>query len=78
MISYGPRREKTCLRRFANNNGADQPAHLGSLISPFVIHFSKSSICKLATDEISPEETGLSLVISETPKTGFVVSRPIY
>ena len=24
--TYGPRREKTCLRRFANNKGADQPA----------------------------------------------------
>ena len=25
-----------------------------------------------------PAETGLSLALSETPKTGFVVSRPIY
>ena len=24
---FGPRREKTCLRGFANNKGADQPAH---------------------------------------------------
>ena len=24
---YGPQREKTCLRGFANNKGADQPAH---------------------------------------------------
>ena len=35
--TYGPRREKTCLRRFANNTGADQPAHPRSLISAFVI-----------------------------------------
>ena len=34
---YGPRREKTCLRVFANNTGADQPAHPRSLISAFVI-----------------------------------------
>ena len=27
---YGPRREKTRLREFANNKGADQPAHLQS------------------------------------------------
>ena len=25
--SFGPRREKTCLRGFAKNIGADQPAH---------------------------------------------------
>ena len=34
---YGPRREKTCLQWFANNKGADQPAHTRSLISAFVI-----------------------------------------
>ena len=32
-----PRREKTCPRAFANNTGADQPAHPRSLISAFVI-----------------------------------------
>ena len=32
-----PRHEKTCLMPYANNNGADQPAHLRSLISAFVI-----------------------------------------
>ena len=29
----GPQCEKTCLRRFANNKGADQPAHPRRLIS---------------------------------------------
>ena len=38
MNKDGPLREKTCLREFANNTGADQPAHLRSLISVFVIH----------------------------------------
>ena len=38
---------------FANNTGADQPAHPRSLISAFVIRFSESIICKLASDEIS-------------------------
>ena len=51
-ILFGPRREKTCLRRFANNKGADQPAHPRSLISAFVIRFSESIICYLATGEI--------------------------
>ena len=82
----GPRRKKTCLRRFANNTSADQPAHPCSLISAFVIHLLKSIISRLATSEISlfylvsvTEETGLSLALSETPKTmtGFVATRPI-
>ena len=33
--SYGPQREKTCLRGFANNKGTDQPVHPHSLISAF-------------------------------------------
>ena len=49
----GPRREKTCLRGFANNTSADQTAHPRSLISAFVIRFFKSIICKLETGEIS-------------------------
>ena len=40
---YGPRREKTCLRGFGNNTGADQPAHPRSLISAFVIRFLEST-----------------------------------
>ena len=49
----GPRREKTCLRGFANNTGADQPAHPRRLISASVIHLSKRIISRLATSEIS-------------------------
>ena len=48
-----PQREKTCLRGFANNTDADQPAHPRRLISAFVIRFLVSFICKLATGEIS-------------------------
>ena len=50
---YGPRREKTCLREFANNTGADQPAHPRSLISAFVIHVLENTMSKLATTGIS-------------------------
>ena len=50
---FGPQRQKTCLRRFANNKAADQPVHTHSLISTFVIRFLESIICKLATGEIS-------------------------
>ena len=38
---------------FANNTGADQPAHSRSLISAFVIRILESIICKPATDEVS-------------------------
>ena len=37
VLLHGPRREKTCFRGFANNTGADQPAHQRRLISTFVI-----------------------------------------
>ena len=49
---FGPGREKTCLRGFAKNKGADQPAHPRSLISAFVIRFLENFICKLPTGEI--------------------------
>ena len=82
--AYGPPREKTCRRGCVNNTGADQPAHRGSLVSTSVIRFLESIICKLATGEISifelvsvAEETGLKIALLETPKTGFVASRPI-
>ena len=50
--SYGPHREKTCLRWFANNKGADQPAHLRRLISAFVVCVLEN-IPKLATSKFS-------------------------
>ena len=53
-------------------------------ISAFVIPFLESTISKLATKTSSifklvsvAEETGLSLAIMETPKTGFLTSRSI-
>ena len=52
-ISFGPPREKTCLRGFTNNTGADQPAQPRSLVSAFVIHVLESTISKLATSVIS-------------------------
>ena len=50
---YGPQREQTCLQKFANNRGADQPAHPCRLISALVIRFWERIISKLATGEIS-------------------------
>ena len=40
------------VRGFANNTGADQPAHQRSLISAFVIRFLERAISELAADEI--------------------------
>ena len=79
----GRNARKPVFERFANNTGADQPAHLRRLISAFVIRFLESIICKLGTGEISifklgsvAEETDLKLALSETPKTGFLATRP--
>ena len=49
----GPRREKTCLKGFANNTGTDQPAHPRMLISAFVIRFLESTVFNRATSKIS-------------------------
>ena len=40
----GPGHAKTCLMTYANNKGVDQPAHLRSLISIFVVR-CLDSIC---------------------------------
>ena len=53
LFTFGPRREKTCLQGFANNTGADQPAHPCSLISAFAIGFLERTIFNLATGKIS-------------------------
>ena len=81
---FGPRREKTCLWSFANNKGADQHAHLRSLIRAFVIPLLESIISRLAMSKISifelvsvVEQAYLNLSLWETPKTGFVATRPI-
>ena len=62
----------------ANNNGAHKPAHSHTLISAFVIRFLESIISKLATSKITTvaTESGLSLSLSKTSKTGFVATRP--
>ena len=66
------------------NTGASQPAHQRRLISAFVIRFLERIISKLATSKMSifqlvfvAEETGLNLTLLETPKTGFLPTRPI-
>ena len=69
----------------ANNKGADQLAHLRSLISAFAIRLLNSIKLKLAPVEISlfypvsvAEKAGFGMILSETLKTGFVASMYIY
>ena len=50
---YEPDHEKMCIMSFANNNGADQPAHPRSLISAFGVHCLDSIISLDSIAEIS-------------------------
>ena len=68
---YGPRQEKTCLWRVVNNKGTDQPAHLCSLVSAYVIRLMESTISRLTSSEIScfrlvsvAEQASLNLIQS--------------
>ena len=66
---------------YANKKGADQPAHSRSLISAFVVRCLDSIIPLVSISEISSlylasvaEKSGLSLPLSQTPETGFLVT----
>ena len=48
-----PGHEKTCLMSYANNKGADQPAHPHSPISAFVVRCLDSIISLDSIAEIS-------------------------
>ena len=70
---------------YANNRGADQPVHLCSLISTFVVRCLDSIISLVSITELSSlwlvtaaEQAGLSLTWSKTEETGFLVMRLIY
>ena len=73
-----PGHEKMCLMSYANNKGADQPAHPRSLISAFVVHCLDSIISPECIAEISrtylasvAAQAGLCLAWSETPEDTF-------
>ena len=52
-LTNGPGHAKMCLMAYANNKGADLPAHPRSLISTFVVRYLDSSICILALSKVS-------------------------
>ena len=65
---------------YANNKGADQPAHPRSLISTFVVRCLDSMLCILALSKVSrfklvsvAEQACLNLTWSKIPKTQFHV-----
>ena len=67
---------------YANNKGADQPVHLRSLISTFVVCCLDSIIPLVSVFEISrlyfasvAAQAGLCLTWSQTLNTGFLVTR---
>ena len=67
-----------CLMPYANNKGADQPAHPRSLISTFVVRCLDSMICIHAISNDSrfslasvAEQVGLNLTCSKIPEDTF-------
>ena len=67
-----------CLMPYANNKGADQPAHPRSLISAFVVRSLDSIISLVSRSEISrfqlvsvAEQAGLNVTRSQTPEDTF-------
>ena len=70
---------------YANNKGADQPAHPRSLISTFIVRCLDSIISLVSISEISnlyvasvSAKAGMGITWSKTPKTGFLVTRLNY
>ena len=67
-----------CLMPYVNNQGADQPAHLRSLISAFVVRcldtikptLTKSKISRLQLVSVAAQ-AGLSHTWLQTPKDRF-------
>ena len=76
FVTYEPSHEKTCLMLYANNKGADQPAHPRSLISAFVVRcldriISLDSIAEISRLGTVAAQTGFCLAWSETPDDTF-------
>ena len=70
---------------YANNKGADQPAHPRSLISAFVVRCLDSTMPLVSISEISSlylasvtAQAGLCLTWSQTSKASFLVTRLNY
>ena len=78
LVSHVTGHEQMCLMPYANNKGADQPAHPRSLISAFVIRCQDRTIPLVSISKISrfylvsvAEQISLCLAWSETPEDTF-------
>ena len=78
VIFIEPGHEKTCLMSYANNKGADQPAHPRSLTSAFIVRclhsvMSLVSVTKISSPMVASvaEQASLSLTWLETPEDTF-------
>ena len=70
---------------YVNNKDVDQPAHLRSLTSAFIVRCLDSIVPLVSLSKLLSlylvsvtAQTGLSLPWSQTPKTGFLETRPKY
>ena len=77
-LKIGPGHAKKCLMPYANNKGADQPAHPRSLISTFVVRCIDGMKCILALSKVSrfylvfvAEQVGLNLTWSKVAEYTF-------
>ena len=71
---FEPRHEKTCLMPYANNRGAEQPAHPRSLISTFVDRCLNTSIIPTLAKSKIPRRRPVWVVPGhKLLKTGFLV-----
>ena len=80
-----PGHVKMCLMSYANNKGADQPAHLRSLISTFVVHCLDSVMSLVSVTKILSlmlafvaEQASLCLTWLETLDTFFHDEAQVY
>ena len=78
LFPVEPGHEKPCLMSYANNKGADQPAHPRSLISAFAVRcldgiISLDSIAEISRTKLASvaAQVGLCLAGSETPEDTF-------
>ena len=84
-IIYGPWQDKTCFGDLGTTKVQTSLRIRAVWSVPLLFPFLESIISKLATCEISifklvsvAEELDLSLALWETPKTGFVATKPIF
>ena len=72
LLLNEPRHEKNCIMPYANNKGADQTAHPDQRLCCSLPILAKSKIPRLLLASIA-EQARLSLIQSQTPKTGFLM-----